>query len=211
MKSFFLPSLALTLLAAPFMRAPAAAEPQDPGALVKRMAQANPMLQSYTATLHVMIALRSMPLQTGLDANYYYKRPDKQAVIFQSVPILAQQFAKVYPKIDPPATWPGLYDVTVSSQSESTTTLRLVPKRQGRVDHVEVVVNDSTAMPASFTWIYKDGGSVSLQEHYAVVDGNYLVNAQNGRVDLPSYNADVTSTFSDFKINVPIPDSVFSG
>lgn len=184
----------------------------DADAIVRRMAEANASLQSYTATMHVVIAMHSMPyLSPALDANYYYKRPDKQAVVFQTVPVLAQQFQKVYPKIDPPATWPSLYDVSVLSQSPSATTLRLVPKHHGRVDHVDVVVDDATAMPTSYTWSYVDGGSVAFSQQYAVVGGNYLIKAQNGRVDLPSYNADVTSTFSDFKVNVAIPDSVFSG
>lgn len=192
------------------MCAHVAALPQDGDTLLRRMADANPSLQSYTATLHVAIVLHSMPfLNPSLDGNYYYKRPDKQAVIFQSVPVLAEQFQKVYPKLDPPATWPDRYAITVLGDTGAATTLRLIPKRQGRVAHLDVVVDDQNALPSAYTWTYVDGGSVSFRQQYVVVDGNYLVKSQNGHVDFPSYNADVTSTFSDFKVNVPIPDSVF--
>jgi hypothetical protein len=154
--------------------------------------------------------MHSLPfLNPSLDGNYYYRRPDKQAVVFQSVPILAQQFQKVYPKLDPPSTWSDRYDITVLGEAAGSTTLRLVPKHEGRVAHLDVVVNDENALPSAYTWTYKDGGSVSFVQQYVVVAGNYLVKSQNGHVDLPSYNADVTSTFSDFKINVPIPDDVF--
>jgi len=191
---------------------PGNGEVQSGDALVKRMADANPSLQSYTASLHVVIVMHSMPfLSPALDGNYYYRRPDKQAVVFQTVPLLAEQFKKVYPNVDPPATWPQRYDISVIDESSGTTTLRLVPKRHGRVAHLDVVVDDANAMPTSFTWAYVDGGSVTFRQQYAVVGGSYIVKSQNGRVDLPSYNADVTSTFSDFKLNVPIPDSVFSG
>lgn len=187
-----------------------AALPQTSDALLQRMTDANPSLQSYTATLHVAIVMHSMPfLNPSLDGNYYYRRPDKQAVVFQSVPILAQQFQKVYPKLDPPGTWPGRYDITVLGDAAGSTTLRLVPKQQGRVAHLDVVVDDRDALPSAYTWTYKDGGSVSFQQQYVMIDGNYLVKSQSGHVDLPSYNADVTSTFSDFKVNVPIPDNVF--
>ena len=191
---------------------PGAGASPNGDALLKRMADANPSLQSYTAAMHVVIVLHSLPyLSPALDANYYYKRPDKQAVVFQSVPLLAEQFQKVYPKIDPPATWPRRYDISVLDESSISTTLRLVPKRQGRVQHLDVVVDNSNAMPTAFTWAYVDGGSVMFQQQYTVIDGSYVVKSQTGKVELPSYAADVTSTFSDFKLNVDIPDSVFAG
>ena len=37
------------------------------------------------------------------------------------------------------------------------------------------------------------------------------IKSQAGKVELPSYKADVTSTFSNFKLNVSIPDTVFGG
>ena len=42
------------------------------------------------------------------------------------------------------------------------------------------------------------------------IGGNYVVKTQTGKVDIPHYNADVNSTFSNYKINVPVPDSVFT-
>ncbi|HTX03008.1 MAG TPA: hypothetical protein VMD07_04955 [Candidatus Acidoferrales bacterium] len=181
----------------------------SPTALVQRMAAVNPNLQSYTASLHVVIALHTLPLNPTLDGNYYFKRPDKQAVVFDTVPVLAQQFQKIYPKIDPPSTWQELYDISVLASSGGTTTLRLTPKRSGRVAHLDVAVDDANAMPASFTWTYVDGGTVSFDQEYAQIGGNYLVRAQSGKVNLPSYNADVTTTFSNFRLNVPVPDTVF--
>ena len=188
------------------------AQANSADALVKRMAQVNSGLQSYTATAHVDIALHTFPyLSPGLDGNYYYKAPDKQALVFNTVPVIAQQFQKVYPRLDPPATWPSLYNVSVVGGDANVTTLRLVPKRHGRVEHLDVRVENATALASSFTWTYDDGGSVSFDQQYAHVQGDYLIKSQTGKVDLPSYKADVTSTFSNFKVNVPVPDSVFAG
>ncbi|MGH7715575.1 MAG: hypothetical protein ACREML_06205 [Vulcanimicrobiaceae bacterium] len=207
MKPSVLKVLALAVLAAATYAPGAAAI--SPSAMVQRMASVNPNLASYTASLHVVIALRTLPLSPTLDGNYYYKRPDKQAVVFDTVPVLAQQFQKIYPKIDPPATWQELYDVTTLSEEGGTTTLRLTPKRAGRIAHLDVVVDDASAMPSSFTWAYVDGGTVSFDQQYARIGGNYLVKSQSGKVNLPSYNADVTTTFSNFHVNVPVPDTVF--
>jgi outer membrane lipoprotein-sorting protein len=191
-----------------FVFAPVGAA-NGPSALVQRMAAVNPSLQSYTASLHVVIAFHTLPLSPTLNGSYYFRRPDKQAVVFDSVPILAQQFQKIYPKIDPPATWQDLYDVSMLNSNGGATTLRLTPKRSGRVAHLDVTVDDASAMPSSFTWTYVDGGTVSFDQAYERVGGNYLVRSQNGKVNLPSYNADVTTTFSNFQINVPVPDTVF--
>jgi outer membrane lipoprotein-sorting protein len=194
------------------LSAPAAGSAATGDALVQRMAAANPSLQSYSAALHVAITMHSMPfLNPSLDGNYYYKRPDKQAVVFQSVPLLAQQFQKIYPKLDPPSTWPDRYDISILDDSGGATTLRLIPRHRGRVAHLDVVVDDTTAMPSRFTWTYADGGSVTYDQEYTNLAGSYLVKEQHGHVDLPSYNADVVSTFSNFQVNVAIPDSVFQG
>lgn len=200
--------LALVLASSCCGTAPASAA-DSPSALVQRMASVNPSLQSYTASLHVVIALHTLPFSPTLDGSYYFKRPDKQAVVFDTVPVLAQQFQKIYPKIDPPSTWQDLYDVAILTSNGGTTTLRLTPKRAGRVAHLDVAVDDASAMPSSYTWTYVDGGTVSFDQRYTRVGGNYLVREQSGKVNLPSYNADVTTTFSNFQLNVPVPETVF--
>jgi outer membrane lipoprotein-sorting protein len=90
-----------------------------------------------------------------------------------------------------------------------TTTFRLVPKKNGRVDHLDVKTDDTNATITSYTWTYKDGGFVAFDQSYKTVDGDFLVDKQSGHVELPSYKADVTSQFSNYRINVSIEDSVF--
>ena len=187
-----------------------AAQTGDPGPLLKRMAQVNPKLRSYSAQTHVNIALHSFPfLAPSLDGTVYYRQPDKQAIVFDTVPALAAQFQKIYPKFDPPSEWDALYTISIQAADATATTLRLVPRKAGRVSHLDVRVDNATAMPSDYTWTYTDGGAVTFEQQYLQIDGNYLVKSQAGRVDLPSYKADVTSTFTNYKLNVPIPDTVF--
>jgi len=183
---------------------------QHNNALFKRMVGLNSALRTYKADVHLDVALKSFPyISPSIDGNVYYKKPDKTAVVFDTVPALAAQFKKVYPRVDPPAIWTALYDVAVMSDDGSATLFRLRPKKNGRVDHLDVKVDDTTATIRNYTWTYKDGGSVSFDQSYTSIAGNYLVDKQTGHVDLPSYKADVTSAFTNYKLNVAIEDAVF--
>jgi outer membrane lipoprotein-sorting protein len=212
-------ALALTLtmiasLAAPLCAdapaAPAMLGSQNDG-VFKRMVALNASLRSYTASVHLDVALKTFPfISPSLDGLVYYKRPDKQAVVFDTVPALASQFKKVYPRVDPPSLWTSLYQIAVLGDDATTSTFRLVPKKNGRVDHLDVKVDDATATIRGYTWTYKDGGSVSFEQTFTTIGGNFLPDKQTGHVDLPSYRADVTSAFSNYKLNVAVADSVFS-
>ncbi|MBV8602511.1 MAG: hypothetical protein JO359_13185 [Candidatus Eremiobacteraeota bacterium] len=210
-KKFFLaPVFVLTALLAGASAAPAQTSAID--GLIKRMSQVNSGLQSYTATTHVDVTLHTLlGLAPALDGTYYYKQPDKQAIVFDTVPAVAQAFQRVYPKFDPPSRWPADYKIALLSSDASTTTLRMVPKNGGRVAHLDVKIDNANATPTSYTWTYTDGGYVTFDQQYAQIGGNYLVKSQSGKVELPSYKADVVTSFSNFKVNVPIPDKVFEG
>ena len=203
--------LALVLTAATIGVPPPAGAAGDAAAVYARMQLVNAGLKSYKADLRVDITTHGFPfISPSLDGKAYFEQPDKNAVIFDTVPALASQFKKVYPQLDPPAEWPAVYDVTPEADDGATCQFRLVPKKGGRVDHVDVTVDDRTATVASMAYIYKDGGSISFHQTYAVLGGNYVIKSQSGKVDLPSYHADVASSFSNYKINVPIDQGVFA-
>jgi outer membrane lipoprotein-sorting protein len=183
----------------------------DPAAVYARMQRVNAGLKSYQADLHVDVTTHGFPyISPSLDGKAYFQQPDKNAVIFDTVPALASQFRKVYPQLEPPSEWRQTYDVTPVSDDGTTSQFRLVRKKDGRVDHVDVTVDDRTATVTAMAYIYKDGGTISFQQTYAVVDGNYVIKAQSGKVDLPQYHADVASSFSNYKLNVRIDQQVFA-
>ncbi|MBD5634865.1 MAG: hypothetical protein IAI49_10335, partial [Candidatus Eremiobacteraeota bacterium] len=52
-------------------------------ALFKRMVALNGTLHTYKATVHLDVALKSFPfISPSLDGTAYFKRPDKEAVVF---------------------------------------------------------------------------------------------------------------------------------
>ena len=91
-----------------------------------------------------------------------------------------------------------------------TTTFRLVPRKHGRVVHLDVKVDDNSATIKSMTWTYEDGGYVTFDQNLETQKGNYLVKSQTGHVELPSYKADVTIAYTNYKLNVAIGDEVFT-
>ena len=176
-----------------------------------RMQHLNAGLKSYQADLHVDVTTHGFPfISPSLDGKAYFEQPDKSAVVFETVPALASQFKKVYPQLEPPSEWPAIYDVTPVSDDGTTAHFRVVRKKHGRIDHVDVTVDDKTATVSSMAYIYKDGGSISFQQTYTVVDGNYVIATQTGKVDIPHYSADVASTFKNYKLNVSIDQQVFA-
>ncbi len=202
-------TLALAVSVPAIAAAPGATQAVN-NALYKRLVALNPNVNSYEADVHLDIALKTFPfISPSLDGNVYYKRPDKEAVVFKTVPALAAQFKKVYPRIDPPAQWASLYNVSLLGDTNGATTFRLVAKKIGRVERLDVKVDDATATPRSYTWTYKDGGFVTFNQSYTLEDGAYLVQKQSGHVELPSYKADVVSNFSNYRLNVAVADSVF--
>jgi outer membrane lipoprotein-sorting protein len=198
-------ALASCLLVLSLSAAQAGADSTPSGTdLYHRMIALNAKLKTYTANVHLDVALKTFPfISPSLTGNVYYRQPNKEAVVFDTVPALASQFKKVYPRVDAPVDWPKIYD------DSGTTTFRLIPKKNGRVEHLDVKVDDANATIKAYAWTYKDGGSVAFEQTFKTVDGNFLVDKQTGKVDLPSYKADVTSAFSNYKLNVAVADSVF--
>jgi hypothetical protein len=189
----------------------------DPGAgaagdIFSRMQAVNANLASYQADITVAIATHGPPfISPTLQGKAYFKKPDKTAVVFDTVPFLAQEAKHVVAQLEPPAEWPQLYVVTPTGDDGTTSTFRLVRKKNGRIDHVDVKVDDASATVTAMTYFYNDnGGSIAFTQVYDKMGDDYVLKQQNGKVDIPHYNADVTSTFSNYQLNVSVPDSVFT-
>src|ERR1700680_165520 len=98
--------------------------------LLAKMAAPNVGLTSYEMPVHFDVDLHSMlSLHTGLDGTAYFKRPDKSAVNFDTVPILADAFKHLAGTLGTPETWPQTYDITLNSDTE----LKPVRRKSGDV------------------------------------------------------------------------------
>ncbi|TAM58458.1 hypothetical protein EPN52_10940 [bacterium] len=194
----------------PSVQATATAEPvtnqEMLPALLAKMSAVNSGLRTYEASITVQVTMHTFPyLNPTLTGHVYWSRPDRSAVVFDTLPVLANQFKKVYPRVEAPSQWTALYVVSLISPDH----VRLVPRKHGRIDHLDVAANPDGTV-ASMHWYYNDGGDVELHQTFALVSGRLLVTAQHGTVDLPSYKGVIQAAFSGYKINVKIPDTVFA-
>lgn len=180
--------------------------------LLARMEAVNPNLHSFTAALHAHVVMKSFPfLSADLVGTYYYEEPDKNKVIFTGgVPLVAQQFDKLYAHIESPSQWQELYVVTIVSDDGRTAIFKLVPRKRGNVEHIDATVDDESATVTSMRWNYDNGGYAQMANRYGRVERNLVVESQTGHVEEPGYVADITSTIGDYKINPTLPDSVFA-
>ena len=207
MKRVFTGAVALFALCA----LPAMAQNSTVTGLLGRMAAAD-NVRSYTANVHADIEMHSFPfLSPSLDGTYYHKEPSKNKIVFTSgLPFIAKQFSKVYPEVESPANWETKYYVSVESADPQYTTLKLVPRKHGRIDHIDAKIANATADLVELRWNYNDGGYALLDQTYSVIEGHRLVTEQTGHFEVPHYNADLKSTFTAFHLNANIPDSVFA-
>jgi hypothetical protein len=179
--------------------------------LLARMAAVNPNVHSFTATLRAHVAMTSFPfLSADLVGTYYYKEPDRNKVVFTGgVPLVAQQFDKLYAHIESPSRWQEVYAVTLLSDDGTTSRLRLVPRKAGNVKEIDATVDDKSATVRSMRWNYDNGGYAEMTNRYARIGDNLLVVAQTGEVEEPGYAGNITSTIDQYKINPSLSDSLF--
>lgn len=202
--------ITLTALGLAVLGAPGPALPAD--TLLERMSAINPTLHSFSAKLHAHVTMRSFPYLTAdLAGTYYYKQPDKNKVIFESgVPLVGEQFDKLYAHIEPPARWQALYDVKIVSDDGTTTAFALTPRKHGNVSRIDATADDRAATVTSMRWNYANGGYAAMTNHYGRQNGNFVVESQSGHVSEPGYVADLTSTIDDYTFNPSLPDAIFA-
>jgi hypothetical protein len=180
--------------------------------LLSRMIALNPGVHAFQASIHSDVHMLSFPfLSPSLEGTYYHKNPSLDKLVFTSgVPAIAKEFSQIYPRIEGPADWNAVYEVSKIGDDGTTTTFRLVPHKHGRVDHLDVTVDDATAGTTSFRWSYNDGsGFAEMRQSYAMVDGHYMVVRQSGHVEQQIYKADIESTLDHYKFNPPLTDDFF--
>ena len=188
-----------------------AATPATDDPLLARAGAINADLHSYTATMKAHVTLTSFPhMSADIVANVYHKDPDLNKIeVTSGLPIMASQFNHFVLQLEPPSQWDRLYAVTRESDY-GVSTYKLVPKVPGNIDHIDAVINDSTALVTELTWTYANGGTAHIVNTYSKIDGSYVVTAQTGTVNEPSYQGKIDATLDDYKLNAAISDSTFA-
>jgi len=205
---------ALALIGAVPSGAPAAPSASD---VLARMTADRASLNTFKVRVGFEIDLRAfLHLHFSPKATYYFKRPDKSELVFDSLPPAAQQFQHFYGSLGTPETWPATYDISLTSASADAGghplyQLKLVPKNNGgSLDYVQMSVDARDYGVVQEEWFYKSGATIIMQQSNERLGKFVLPKQQIADFNFPSYKAHAVSTYDGYHLNVDVPDSVFT-
>lgn len=121
-------------------------------------------LNSFTVPVHFDIKVHKViGLGIKLDGVSYFERPDREALVMQTVPALAKPFQKIFAGLGTPETWPSRYNISIvpldAPNNATMYELNGVPKAGGNVDHVLLDISQTTFEPLKARWFYKNGAT----------------------------------------------------
>jgi hypothetical protein len=191
------------------------ADTTDPGVILARVMQRNPDLASYQSRVHVKVRLISFPfISQQLEGSTYFKRPANYEVVFDRVPSYAKGFEKLYSDVGDPANWEQRFVITYvgerAFESRSDVVLNLVQRVRGMIDHETVLIDPSAWTIDQIRYDYYNGGVVTMTQHFAVIDGYSMLSSQVAEIRIPHVRAIANGTYTDYRTNVAIAESVFT-
>jgi anti-anti-sigma regulatory factor len=189
----------------------------DPAAaaILARLTERNPDLQTYEANVHVDVAMLSFPfLHPQIAGKTYFRRPDNYEVVFARLPWYAKGLEHLYADIGDPSTWDKKFVITADGERKvggrREAALRMVERVRGMIDHEEVYVDELSWTIDELRYHYYNGGVISMRQGFSLVDGFAMVTSQTATITIPRLRAVATALYSDFHTNVAIDGSVFA-
>ena len=200
-------ALALAAVAAPANAATTSASGgQSVNAIITQLEQRMDAVSAYSAHIKLAVQLHSFPfLAANLDGTTTYAKPGRYSVTFDSLPSLASAYQKVSGDVGDPAAWQQKYAIAIDPKVETAPNmlaLRLIEKTKGQVDHALAFVDLASHTVTRMEWYYVNGGRITMEQHYAPIDGVLLVDSQAADIDMPGYKATANATFDGYSVRV---------
>jgi hypothetical protein len=179
--------------------------------LLRRAADANPGLQSYTASAELSATLHALvPLHRTFNGTVYYLKP-KRKVEFNNVSGPLSRFKDLASSTPSYEDLTAEYTVTPLGDTGTLSSYSLVPKKTGsRVEKLNVTIDDAQALIRHAEWLYAGGGKLDLDQTYAAVGTFQLPAKADIAARFPDYSVDGVLSFSGYKPNAPVSPAVFA-
>ena len=97
-----------------------------------------------------------------------------------------------------------------SFENRSDIELHMVQRVRGMIDHETVLIDPNAWTIDRIRYDYYNGGVVTMTQHFALVDGYTMLSAQTAEIKIPHVRAVANGTYTDYRTNVAIADSVFT-
>jgi outer membrane lipoprotein-sorting protein len=207
---------AILLALASVSASPAPASSPDAAAILQRSERLWQGLNSYevpvtiSGSVHVVIV--SLPVR--MTGTQYYEAPDQQALHLDNPPRLASGLGNTLSTMGTPQTWLRDYTIGMPAGQQhghhNAYVLTGTPKRQSRVKTMTMWVSATTYAIESITFAYTNGASLLVTfTHHRGITEYHLPRSATIVAKFPSYSGTATITYGTYRINQPIPPSVF--
>ena len=164
-----------------------------------------------SGSVHAFIV--SLPVR--MTGTQYYEAPDQQALHLDNPPRLASGLGNTLSTMGTPQTWLRDYSIGMPATQphgrHNAYVLTGTPKRQSRVKTMTMWVSATTYAIESITFSYTNGASlVVTYKHHTHGSQYHLPRSATVIARFPSYSGTATITYGTYRLNQPIPPSVFT-
>jgi MFS family permease len=128
---------------------------------------------------------------------------------FDNVPAIAKSTVENQPSIGAASGWSKQYAISVVSRTADATTYRLLPLAHERVRSIDAVVQNASGLVQRYVWSNSNGLTITSDQTYESVGGYQLVGSTSTKTR-GGVRADSQTTFTNYQLNVALPDSVFT-
>jgi len=179
--------------------------------LLRRAADPNPALQSYTASAQLSATLRAVvPVHETFTGTAYYLKP-KRKIEFEDVPGPLSRFKDLAASTPTYEEASGQYEITPLDDAGGVSQYVLIPKNaNSRVKSLTVNVNDSSALITHARWLYTNGGTLDFDQTYSQIEQFWLPSKVTITARFPGYSVDGVLSFDNYKPNASVAPSVFA-
>lgn len=180
--------------------------------LFEKARKLNPKLVDYSADISIQMnaTLGFIPYRPSLTGRYYHKRPDKHKLDLQNAP----SYLKKYPSVFG-FNLPDLKRYTAIRVQETDLKgvpvykVMLVPKvKTSDITAIDVYLNRSDFSVPKYDTFYTKG-HLFVNIEFKRQDGYLLYDRMNAEFEFPSITATANASYSNYRVNQNLSDSLF--
>lgn len=170
---------------------------------------------TYQAATSLQIRQRNFPwARVTLHGMSYFESPDHLTIQFENVPGYMRSLPEAYAKMLNVAAWPVRYDVALGEplvvNGHTDITLNLTPKTPPIDERGVALINPMDWTVEQVRWSLSGGVNISMSEAYKQIGFYRLPAMQMLTVRTPYATADGIGSFSNYVVNAPIDQKIFS-
>ncbi len=174
-----------------------------------RMASTFKDIKGYKARVKIDIKIRSLGnLTLGVEGELYFRKPDKVQLKLEDVPeAISERYKTSFSRTVIPGVAGTAYKQRYIGKVLGIRQLQgvkcyfmlLIPRQSRSVKKVLMWVSTEDYTVPKVIIFYKDGGTITIDQKYSIVDGYKMISEQVSHFEFPNVKADMKSVFLDYE------------